>query len=137
MNSETFLLRQKKHQPTDLTVRITSLETKTHSHTKEIPSLWWDQKIHLRDHCRQINPFHIITHFSFKIILILFSHLRLDLQGCVFPNKMCNYLIPHVLENLPILFSLTRPSQQNLVKTTNYKVPHYAVLYLIVLFTST
>jgi hypothetical protein len=62
--------------------------------TQELPSILWNPKVHHRVNkslpllpiLSQINSIHTIPSYLSKIILILFTHLRLGLPSGLFPS---------------------------------------------------
>ena len=93
-----------------------SWEANRFSANQDIPRILWNPKVHYRIHkCPppvpiliQLDPVHTPTPNSWRLILILFSHLCLGLASCLlnsgFPHRPCIRLSssPFVLNALSI-----------------------------------
>jgi len=108
------------------TEQIHSWEASRFSASEEIPRILWNPKVHYRIHkCpppvpipSQIDPVHAPTSHFWRSILILSSHLLLDLPSGLFPSGFPTqtlytpFLFPNVLHAPPIsFFSIWSPEQ--------------------------
>ena len=102
----------------------------------------WNTKVHYRIHKRpptvpirsQLEPVHTPTPTSWRSILIVSSHLSLELPSGLFPSdfptkNLYIYLSspPHMLQAPPISFFSIWSPEQYLVSSADHKTPNYAV----------
>ena len=125
-------------------VQSPSSEANWFAASQEIPRISRNPKVHYRTHKRpspvsilgQPNPVHYSHPTSWRSILILPTHLRLDLPSGLLPSGFPSRTLtppsphPYAPHAQPIsFFSILSPAQY-WVRCTNHLAPRYAISFI-------